>query len=134
MLTDASAEREEAGGKQTDMPTPRIEDYRFGRIKVDGEAYGKDLIIRPDGVNAGWWRSAGHSVTLDDLAVALEAKPEVLVIGQGTFGRMQVPAGTRSHLEAAGIEVIAQPTGEACDTYNRLCGQRRVVAALHLTC
>ena len=65
------------------MPTPRIEDYRFGRIKVDGEAHTKDLIIRPDGVHAGWWRSAGHSVTLEDLAVALDAAMSMLEFDQG---------------------------------------------------
>ena len=121
-------------GECATMPTPRIEDYRFGRIKIDGESYGKDLIICPDGVTAGWWRVTGHSLAMDDLAAVLEAKPEVLVIGQGVFGQMKVPEDTLASLQAAGIEVIAQPTAEACKTYNRLRDKRRVAAALHLTC
>ena len=116
------------------MATPRITDYKFGRIRVDGQSYGRDVIISPDAVFAGWWRTKGHSLAMEDLAVALEAKPEVLVIGQGTFAQMQVPDETLAGLEAAGIETIAQPTREACRTYNRLRQKRRVVAALHLAC
>ncbi|GAJ10577.1 unnamed protein product, partial [marine sediment metagenome] len=37
-LKDADA----LGGEHADMATPRITDYGFGRIKVDGESYGKD--------------------------------------------------------------------------------------------
>jgi hypothetical protein len=47
---------------------------------------------------------------------------------------MNVPVETRQQLQKAGIAVIAEPTTRACETSNRLCEQRRVVAALHLTC
>jgi len=47
---------------------------------------------------------------------------------------VDVPAETLAALRAAGIEVIAEPTGRACKTYNRLRGTRRVVAALHISC
>lgn len=116
------------------MPAPRIESYRFGRIKVDGQVYDRDLILTPDEVVSGWWRAEGHSLTADDLVKALAAKPRVLVIGTGSFGRMRVPDETRECLQASGIGVIAQSTDTACETYNRLCQVQRVVAALHLTC
>ena len=58
----------------------------------------------------------------------------MLVVGQGAYGRMRVPAETRQALQAAGIELIAQPTEQACQTYNRLRQKRAVAAALHLTC
>ena len=116
------------------MATPRITDYGFGRIKVDGESYGKDVIVTPDGVLGRWWRIEGHSLAMEDLVVAIQARPQVLVIGQGMFGQMAVPEETRASLRAAGIEVIAEKTDVACETYNRLREKRRVVAALHLTC
>ncbi|HUV95012.1 MAG TPA: MTH938/NDUFAF3 family protein [Anaerolineae bacterium] len=116
------------------MATPQITDYGFGRIKVDGESYGKDVIITPDAVLARWWRIEGHSLAMVDLAVAIQARPEVLVIGQGMFGQMAVPEETQASLQASGIELIAQKTNAACETYNRLREKRRVVAALHLTC
>jgi len=129
-LKDADA----LGGQHADMATPRITAYGFGRIKVDGESYGKDVIVTPDGVLGRWWRIEGHSLAMEDLAVALEARPQLLVIGQGMLGQMAVPEETRASLRAAGIEVIAQKTDVACETYNRLREKRRVVAALHLTC
>ncbi len=111
-----------------------IESYAFGRIVVDGQRYFRDLIIYPDRVEAGWWREEGHSVSPADLWEVIQARPEVLVIGQGSFGRMDVPAETRRALEEAGIEVIVEPTGRACETFNRLSATRRAAAALHLTC
>ena len=71
---------------------------------------------------------------LSDLWEVLESRPALLVIGQGTPGRMEVPDGTRSKVEERDIELIVQPTTDAVATYNRLCKVRRVVAALHLTC
>ena len=116
------------------MTPPSIEHYRFGQIVVDGQTYSSDLIIKPDGVFRDWWRASGHSLVPEDLSEALRAEPETLVIGQGGFSGMRVPDETLEHLQGVGIEVIAQPTGAACQTYNRLRQQKRVVAALHLTC
>jgi hypothetical protein len=115
------------------MP-PRIESYRFGSIVVDGKTYTSDLIIFPERVAGSWWRQQGHSLAPDDLEEVVEAAPEVLIIGQGAVGRMEVPSDTLAYLEASGIKVIADQTGEACRLYNQMCDSRRVVAALHLTC
>ena len=116
------------------MAQPKIEQYRFGRVIVDGQTYTKDLIIEADGVIENWRRVSGHSLAIDDLAEVLKAKPDMLVVGQGSFGKMKVPLETIEHLEKAGIEMIARPTGRACETYNQFREQRHVVAALHLTC
>jgi hypothetical protein len=47
---------------------------------------------------------------------------------------MQITQETELALRDAGIELIAQPTGQAVETYNRLRDERAVAAALHLTC
>jgi len=112
-----------------------VESYSFGEIIIDGSRYTSDVIIRPDGVLANWWRKEGHNLCLEDLEKALEAKPEVLVIGTGYSGLMRVPDALRRELEARGIEVIVKTTREAWRIYNELAGRgRRVVAAFHLTC
>jgi hypothetical protein len=116
------------------MSTPIIESYSFGRIVVDGRRYLHDLIIYPDRVDTDWQRERGHRLSPADLSKVIEARPEVLVIGQGSFRRVEVPAETLDALRAVGIEVIAEPTGRACEAYNRLHATRRVVAALHLSC
>jgi hypothetical protein len=124
----------EQEGSAKIVSAPKIETYRFGHLVVDGQAHSKDLIILPDHVVGGWWRQEGHAVHPDDLAVVLVTDPEILIVGQGAYGRMRVTHEASQALQAANIELIAQPTEQACQTYNRMREQGRVAAALHLTC
>ncbi|MCK4284428.1 MAG: Mth938-like domain-containing protein [Candidatus Brocadiae bacterium] len=81
------------------------------------------------------WRVAGHSLCREDLEPVLDKRPDVLIIGTGAHGLMQVPAQMRQYLASRCAEVHVQRTDRACETYNELAGgERRVVAALHLTC
>jgi hypothetical protein len=116
------------------MTAPQIEEYSFGQITIDGREYDKDLIVLPDRVISNWWRERGHTLGINDLGAVLLEKPEVLVVGQGAFRRMNVPADVVRKLEETGIEVIAQPTQEAIETYNTIKNKRKTAAALHLTC
>jgi len=116
------------------MSAPRIDSYRFGRLVVDGQSHTKDLIILPDKVIAGWWRKQGHTLLPDDLEEVLAARPDLLVVGLGAYQRMTVTAEAQQSLEQAGVELVAQSTKQACETYNQLRGQRAIAAALHLTC
>jgi hypothetical protein len=116
------------------MGAPKIESYRFGHLVVDGQAHERDLIILPDRVRGDWWRQKGHALHVDDLEAVFEAGPEVLVVGQGAYARMRVTPEARHALQTAGIELVVQPTEQACQTYNRLREQRPAAAALHLTC
>ena len=116
------------------MTAPRIDSFRSGHIVIDGQIHNKDVIIMPDLVIGGWWRREGHALHPDDLQAVLEAAPQTLVVGQGTSGLMRVTAETRQALQTAGIELVAQPTDQACQTYNRMRKEQTVAAALHLTC
>ena len=60
--------------------------------------------------------------------------PEVLIIGTGASGLVRVLPEVKQSVEAQGIKLIAEPTSEACNTYNQLCHSQKVVAALHITC
>ena len=44
-----------------------IEDYRFGRVVIDGRAYTSDVIVFPDRVKDNWWRNEGHELCPADL-------------------------------------------------------------------
>jgi hypothetical protein len=116
------------------MSVPEIESYRFGELAVDKQVHSKDLIILPEGVVAGWWRKEGHNLLPEDLEAVMAARPEVLVVGKGAYGRVRIAAETRQALQEHGIELIAENTKKACQTYNQLRLQKRVAAALHLTC
>ena len=112
-----------------------IESYDFGRIVVDGKEYTSDLIISLNRVKDGWWRKHGHRLAIEDLREIIEERPEVLVVGTGYSGLLKIPSETKRHIEKKGIELIVQPTEQACETYNALIRSgRKAVAALHLTC
>ena len=112
-----------------------IESYDFGSIRVRGRNYSSDLIIFPDHVRPNWWRKEGHRLCIEDLEEVVNRKPEVLVIGTGYSGLMRVPEEVKRYMAERGIEVIVQPTKDACETFNRLLRSgRKVAAALHLTC
>jgi hypothetical protein len=112
-----------------------IEQYAFGKIVIDGQTYTRDLVLTRDRVWEGWWREQGHRLSLTDLEDAFEADPAVLIVGTGAMARMRVPAETSQEIERRGIELHVLPTGEAWALYNELeAGERKVVAALHLTC
>ncbi len=102
---------------------------------VKGRRYSSDVLIFPDRVKDGWWRRESHAVHVEDLEEVVAEKPEVLVIGTGYYGLVKVPDEVKRYLAEKGIELIAQPTKEACSTFNKLLGEgRKVIAALHLTC
>ena len=113
----------------------KISNYSFGHIEVDGLAYSSDVVITPEGVQDGWWRKQGHNLAIEDLDRVIAAKPDTLIVGSGYYGRMQVPAITRSFLTGRGIRLEVVQTPEAVEVFNKLQQKyARVVAALHLTC
>lgn len=116
------------------MQNFHIDAYHFGQITISGETYRKDIIILPERLITGWWRKEGHLLQGADLPEILEAKPDLLIIGQGAHGRMQVANDAEMVLNAAGIEWVAMPSEQACREYNRKARECNAVAALHLTC
>jgi hypothetical protein len=112
-----------------------IDSYQFGRIVIDGVAYNSDCLIVSGSVKANWWRRQGHSLSIKDLQVVIEAKPEVLVVGCGSSGMMVVPQETREVLKQQGIQVEVYNTSEAAQRFNELSqAGTNVALALHLTC
>ncbi|MFX1487491.1 MAG: Mth938-like domain-containing protein [Promethearchaeota archaeon] len=111
-----------------------IDSYDFGRIIIKGVQYANDVIIFPDSVVDSWWRKKGHELCIDDIKEVVEAKPEVLVVGTGYYGRMKILSETFEYIKSNGIGVTANKTKDACEAFNRLSETKKVAAALHLTC
>lgn len=76
----------------------------------------------------------GHRLSIEDLQNIIEAHPKTLIIGTGDAGVMTVPDDTRAYLKERGIKLIEEKTSEACQTFNRLSPNAKVIAALQLTC
>jgi hypothetical protein len=111
-----------------------INSYGFGRIVIDGTAYTTDVIVFPDRVEDDWWRKEGHVLYVADIESVVEEKPEVLIVGTGKYGLLNVMPETKEYIESKGIELIVEPTDKACEIYNHVSRDKKVVAALHLTC
>jgi len=111
-----------------------IDSYAFGKIVVNGRTYTSDIIIFSNRIKGNWWRREGHRLHLEDIEEVVNEKPEVIIVGRGYSGLMEIPRETADHLKAKGIELIAENTGKATELYNKLSKSRKVVAALHLTC
>ncbi len=112
-----------------------LTDYRFGRVRVDGREYHRDLLIFADEILYPWVRREGHALYPDDLTWIIDKGVRVLVIGTGAFGRLRVPEETRKYLNERGITLVSLPTREAIAEYNRICQEANMVGCgLHLTC
>lgn len=111
----------------------RIEGYRFGRIVIDGQEQGRDVIILPGRVVSNWWRQEGHVLALEDLEDVLDELPQRLIVGTGASGQMRPDPATLDALRGRGIEVEVARTDDAV----RLLAESdpaTTAAALHLTC
>lgn len=112
-----------------------IEQSAFGSIQIEGKNYTTDIIIYPDGrVSDNWWRRHGHLLRLEDIENLILAKPDVIVIGTGVYGRMLPESGLEKSVTDRGIELVLAPTGDAVSRFNRLQSSRKTGAGFHLTC
>ena len=112
-----------------------IESYKFGEIIINGKKYSSDLIIFEDYIYDSWWRKEGHNLCIEDIKEIINKKPDVLIIGTGSFGLMKVPKELIEKIKSSGIkQVIVKKTGEAYTEYNKLYKTNKIIAAFHLTC
>ena len=117
------------------MTAMRISDYEFGKLAIADRTYTSDVIIAPERIIDCWWRKQGHNLQIEDLDDIVNAKPDLLIIGTGYYGRMQVPLETKQYLEERGIKVVQAKTRDAVTKFNQMQKEyARIVAALHLTC
>ncbi len=111
-----------------------IDSYYFGQIVINGKQYSSDVIIFPDKVQNDWRRDKSHELSLKDITAVIAESREGLLIGTGASGQMKILPEVPEALKVRNIELIVEPTGGACEIYNRLSPFQKVVATLHLTC
>ena len=81
---------------------PRLEDYSFGRLVIDGDEHRRDVIVLPGRVVADWWRRDGHSLQIEDLEPVLDELPPTLIVGCGAQGRLTPDPGADISEKIAG--------------------------------
>lgn len=97
--------------------------YGDGGFRISGESFAGSVLVFPDKVLP--WDAA---LSADSLALAAEAKVEILLIGCGRSMAFIEP-GLRASLRQAGVVIDAMDTGAAARTYNVLMAEGRKVAA-----
>lgn len=111
-----------------------IDHYSFGKIVINTRTYTSDVIVYPDRVDASWWRKEGHYLQKPDLNDIVDARPDILIVGTGSYGVMKVPEDTIKFIESQGIEIHIEKTGNAVALFNRQSEDKKVIGAFHLTC
>jgi len=112
-----------------------IDSYKYGQIVVNGTAYTSDIIVYHDRVDKVLSRHEEHRLIPADITDALNAQPDVLIIGTGYAGVLIVPKEMAAHIAAQGIEVIIEKTSKAVELYNSLLSTKKyAIAALHIAC
>jgi uncharacterized protein len=107
-----------------------IRAWEPGRIRIGERWLTGNLIVSAETIVSDWALRDRDRITVEDLAPALELKPELVIVGAGLeavypdFDLMRELAGL-----AVGLEYMQ--TQAACRTYNVLVHEgRRVAAAL----
>jgi hypothetical protein len=114
------------------MPSDFIEEYSFGKIIIENDTYVNDIILLGRDIKPDWRRKTGHSLTKEDLKDVIEYEPELLIIGTGSYGMMDVPADLQKELN---FKIIAFSTEKAVSIYNHEINKdEKIAGVFHLTC
>jgi uncharacterized protein len=110
-----------------------IRAWEAGRVLIGERWVSGNFIVSAEKILDDWSAADPLALSLDDLALAIELQPEIILIGTGSVMVLpDVDLMAALAERAIGLEIMTTPA--ACRTYNVLVHeQRRVVAALFNT-
>jgi hypothetical protein len=110
---------------------------RFGRLKIDGEKYTKDMVLdrgelrpRKKKPSREFREQFGHTPVSLKEEIPWECR--CLVIGTGMEGRLPVMDDVRTEAQRRGVELVVRPTPEAVQLLQA--NPAETNAILHVTC
>ncbi len=111
----------------------------FGYIDVNGERIKHDILIRLDGEVTKRKKKlskeiygTSHKVSLAEAEYIYQEGAELLLIGAGQFGRVQLSPEAAAYFEGKNCRVDIFPTTQAVQTWNR--SEGRLIGLFHITC
>jgi len=111
-----------------------IQEFKFGFFKINGKPYYDDLKI-VNGRVKPWSDRRKHDLTLMHMRELIDAQPEIIVIGIGASGLLEVDDAVKHELGVRRIPFVIEKTPEACNRYNAALSENKKVAAIfHATC
>ena len=117
----------------------KVDNYLFGCITVNKKDYKDDIVITPDGAVIARKTELSlndHDLSEEEVQILIDMAPEVIVIGNGKSGALQVSPEAREACVSNGIQLIVDKTSAAINKFNWLAkdGKQRVAALFHITC
>lgn len=119
---------------------PYINSTEFGNIVIDDKRYNQ-VLIKADSVMERDYNklkelfSTSHKIGDWEVEELLKENPEIIVIGTGQNGAMEVDEELINSMKQKNIEVITAETPKAIEIYNQKTKQgKRVNALIHTTC
>ena len=110
----------------------------FGVLEIEGQRYEHDVVVergqlrkRKKGPSKAYRDEYGHTPLSADEDIPWGAP--LLVIGSGAAGQLPVMPEVLAEAERRGVEVIVEPTEEACRRLASL-EAGEFAAILHVTC
>lgn len=119
---------------------PHIDSTKFGEIVVDGKKYHQILIIGDKVTERDYDKlkelfSTSHQIGDWEVEELLKGNPELIIIGTGIDGMLEVNQEFISQVKSQGIEIFTAYTPEAINIYNQKVSEgKRVNALIHTTC
>lgn len=118
----------------------RFDSTQYGEIIIDGKKYGDiivsagKLIIRDRGPSEEQFGTS-HRMHQAEFKQLLEGKPEIVLIGSGQSGLMEVTEEEKKKISETGAELIIEKDPQAIKTFNSLTEQgKKVNCLVHVTC
>ena len=113
-----------------------IEEYHFGKIKINGVIYRNDIRISSMGkILPEWWRGKSHMVEIEDVEDILDDGVEILLLGRGKPGLMSASNDLRAYLEKKKIVLVEKTSSKAVCIANEFFENgKKFAAGFHLTC
>lgn len=119
---------------------PKIDFVEWGEIWVDGKQYHQVLIVgkkvfERDSEKLHQLFGTTHKIGDWEEKMLLGGKPEVIIIGNGWDGAMEISSKLKVKSEKLGITLKILRTPEAVEEYNQLVKEgKKVNALIHTTC
>jgi hypothetical protein len=116
-----------------------IDSTRFGQIKIEGEVFENDVIIRLDGEVKKRKKKlskaiygTSHVISLDEAKYIYEEGAEGLIIGSGQSGMVKLSEEAAAYFQARNCRVQLLPTPQAIRLWNQ--SQGAILGLFHVTC
>lgn len=118
----------------------KIDGTNFGGITIDGKTYEHDVLIGLSGEVSKRKKKlskkiygSSHTISRDEAEYVYEKGCEELILGTGQYDNVRLSAEAAEYFENKGCRVVAKPTPQAIDAFNRSKAGKKI-GLFHVTC